>query len=298
MSTQSKYIWYDGRFVPSRKAVVPFLTHSLHYGSGVFEGIRFYETPQGPAVFRLSDHMKRLFLSARVMGYTVRFSEKEMERAIIALVKKNGFRSGYIRPMIWYGEKMGLEPHGAPVHAACACWPWGKYLAKETVNVCISRFVRVHPRSSVMSAKVSGTYANSVLASLDAHQRGYDEALLLDREGTIAEGPGENIFFVKRNTLVTPPLGAILPGITRDSIKTIARDLGFSVKERRVKPRDLRSFDEAFFCGTAAEVNAIARIEKVIFAGGKEGSVTKKLREAYTDVVTGKNRKYLRWLSY
>lgn len=294
---KTQHIWRDGSFTPLSKATVPFLTHSLHYGSAVFEGIRFYTTEQGPAVFRLHDHISRLFLSAKTMGMRIPFSQKTIEHAVLELITKNGLTSGYIRPLVYYGEKMGLQPAGAPLHVAIACWPWGKYLTKETVSVKTSSFMRVHPRTSVMAAKISGNYANSVLASLEAHREGYDEALFLDHAGNIAEGPGENIFFVKGKTIVTPPEGAILPGITRNSIMTIAKDLGYTVKEQTIKPKDLKKFNEAFFCGTAVEVNGIGKIDGVVFNKGKEGQTTKHIREAYAQTVSGTLPRYKKWLT-
>lgn len=294
---KTQYIWKDGSYIPLSKASVPLLTHSLHYGSAVFEGIRFYNTAQGPAVFRLHDHIARLFFSAKTMGMNIPFSQKTLESAILELIKKNGLTSGYIRPLVYYGEKMGLLPMGAPIHVTIACWSWGKYLTKETVAVKISSFMRVHPRTSVMNAKISGNYANSVLASLEAHQKGYDEALFLDHKGNIAEGPGENIFFVKGKTIITPSEGSILPGITRNSIMTIAKDLGYTVKEQTIKPKDLKKFDEAFFTGTAVEVNGIGKIDGVVFNKGKEGTATKRLRETYAQAVSGALPRYKKWLT-
>lgn len=293
---KTQYIWKNGIFIPLSKATVPLLTHSLHYGSAVFEGIRFYNTARGPAAFRLRDHIARLFFSAKTMGMRIPFSQKTLESAILALIKKNELTSGYIRPLVYYGEKMGLLPMGAPLHVAIACWPWGKYLTKETVAVKTSSFMRVHPRTSVMNAKISGNYANSILASLEAHQKGYDEALFLDHKGNIAEGPGENIFFVKGKTISTPLEGSILPGITRNSIMTIAKDLSYTVKEQTIKPKDLKKFDEAFFCGTAVEVNGIGKIDGIIFNKGKEGPTTKHLRETYAEIVAGALPRYTKWL--
>ncbi|MCR4322918.1 MAG: branched-chain amino acid transaminase [Candidatus Azambacteria bacterium] len=295
---KTQYVWLDGGIIPLEKATVPLLTHSLHYGSAVFEGIRFYNTGHGPAVFRLHDHIARLFFSAKTMGMRIPFSQKTIEQAILALIKKNGLTSGYIRPLVYYGEKMGLSPTDAPLHVAIACWPWGKYLTKETVAVKISSFMRVHPRTSVMTAKISGNYANSVLASLEAHREGYDEALFLDYKGNIAEGPGENIFFVKGKTVVTPPEGSILPGITRNSLMAIAKDLGYTIKEQTIKPKDLKKFDEAFFTGTAVEVNGIGKIDDVIFNKGKEGQITKHIRETYAQIVSGALPRYKKWLAY
>lgn len=290
-------VWFDGKFITVAKATVPLLTHSLHYGSAVFEGIRFYKTPKGPAIFRLPDHIKRLFFSARTMGMKIPFSEKEIIGATTELVRKNKLTDGYIRPIAWYGEKMGLYPKNAPLHIAIACWSWGKYLKKESASVCISKFARIHPRSSVMTAKISGHYANSVLASLEARKKGYDEALLLDWCGNIAEGPGENIFFVRGNTLTTPPSGSILPGITRNSVITIAKDISLRVQEKNIKPKDLRLYNEAFFTGTAVEIHPIEKIDKIAFQDAN-GKITKQIKEIFFKAVRGEVKKYRHWLTF
>lgn len=294
----TKFVWMDGAFIKGEQATVPLLTHSLHYGSAVFEGIRFYETAKGPAVFRLNDHIKRLFYSAKVVGMKIPFTQKELVDAILELIEKNKLTSGYIRPIVFYGSKMGLDPCGADVRVAIACWPWGKYLEKEVVKVKTSPYMRIHPKSSVMTSKISGHYANSILATIDAKKQGYDEALLLDYKGNIAEGPGENIFFVKGDTLVTPPAGSILPGLTRDTIMTIARNLGYKIVEKNIKPNDIIKFDEAFFTGTAAELTAIGTIGAVKIGAGKEGGVTRKIRETYHRLVRGELPRHEKWLAY
>lgn len=291
------HIWIDGNLMPAKKAVVPFLTHSLHYGSAVFEGIRFYQTETGPAVFRLDEHLKRLMYSAETMGMKVPFSKRDIADAIATVIRKNKLTSGYIRPLIWYGERMGLSVTAAPVHVGIAAWAWGKYLHKEAVSVELVTTRRIAPSTADMGAKVSGHYFNSILASIEAAKKGKDEGLLLDVSGAIAEGPGENIFFVKGKTLYTPRLGTILSGITRDSIITLARDQGYTVKEATIKPGDMKKFDEAFFVGTAAEVNAIASIGNITFNKKREGEVTRILRETYAKVVRGKLPKYKKWLT-
>ncbi|MDP1884322.1 MAG: branched-chain amino acid transaminase [Candidatus Moranbacteria bacterium] len=298
MADKKGYIWMDGKFTPFAKAQIHVLNHSLHYGSAVFEGIRCYMTPNGPAVFRLQEHIGRLFHSAQTMGMKMPFTKKQVAQAVLELVKKNKLQEGYIRPIVFYGEKMGLDPAGAPVHLAIVAWPWGKYLEKESVSVKISSFARIHPGSSVMTAKISGHYANSIVASLEAKKAGFDEALLLDWRGNIAEGPGENIFFVKNKTLYTPKAGMILPGLTRDSVMVLARELGYKVAEKDVRLKDLPEFDEAFFVGTAAEINAIGKIDGHIFGAGGEGIVTGKIRENYARIIHGENKKYKKWLSY
>ncbi len=298
MSLQTKFVWLNGQLVPFAKAQIHVLNHSLHYGSGVFEGIRFYQTSKGPAVFRLKDHLDRLAHSAEVMGMKINFNQKELIFAVSEVIKRNQLKEGYIRPLIFFGERMGLNPQGAPVNVLIAAWPWGKYLEKESVKVKISSLKRIHPDSSVMTAKICGHYANSILASLEAKKAGFDEALFLDCYGNIAEGPGENIFFVKNQKIYTPQIGTILPGLTRDSLMSLAKDNGFSINEKSIKPKELKKFDEAFFTGTAAEVNAIGRIDEVIFQDEGEGPVTKKLREAYFELVHGENQKYQNWLTW
>jgi len=298
MQKLADYIWLNGEFIPFEDTKVHILNHSLHYGSGVFEGIRCYDGLNGPAVFRLDDHIKRLFKSAEVMKMTIPYTEKKINSAILETIKKNKLKECYIRPLVFYGGKMGLDPAGVEVNVMIAAWPWGKYLTKDAVNVQISDFTRIHPKSSVMTAKISGHYANSILASTHAKRDGFDEALLLDWQGNIAEGPGENIFFVKDSTLFTPNKGTILPGITRATIIEIAhRELGFKVKEKDIKPEEIKDFDEAFFVGTAVEVNAIGKIDDTEFTGDKEGETTKKIRELYFDIIHGKAKSYEKWLS-
>ena len=293
-----KFIWFDGAFIPFKKAKIHLLNHSLHYGSAVFEGIRCYETEKGPAVFRLKDHVSRFFHSAEVMGMKIPYSRKKLTGAVKNLINKNKLKECYIRPIAFYGEKMGLLPIGAPLSVAIAVWPWGKYLEKESVAVKISPFQRIHPKSSEMTTKISGHYYNSIIAALDAKKSGFDEALLLDWKGNIAEGPGENIFFIKEKKIFTPRAGSILPGITRDSVIKIAKNLGFQVIEKNICPGEIRRFDEAFFTGTAVEVNAIGRINKVIIRNGKPGQITNKIKEKYNDAIRGKIAKYKKWLDY
>jgi branched-chain amino acid aminotransferase len=288
--------WFNGKFIPLKSASVPLLNHSLHYGSGVFEGIRCYNTVNGPAVFRLKTHIDRLFHSAEVMGMKVSFSRAEIIRATKELIKKNKLKECYIRPIIFYGGKMGLSPIGAPIEFAIAVWPWGKYLGHDKVSVHIAKFIRLHPQSGVMTAKISGYYFNSILASVDAYKNKADEALLLDARGYIAEGPGENIFFVRGKTLFTPKKGTILPGITRDSIIKIAKDLGYKVVEKDIWPKEIKKFDEAFFTGTAAEITTIGRIGRAAFP--KKPKVSETLAKAYFAAIHGQNKKYFSWLDF
>lgn len=294
---KSKYIWFNGKFIHWEAAKIHLLTHSLHYGSAVFEGIRFYETTQGPAVFRLDDHLSRLFFSAKAMDMKVLYSKSQLKKSALELIKRNNLKAGYLRPIIFFGEKMGLNPIGADLNVVLAVWPWPKYLEGEVIKVKISRFQRIQPGSSLMGAKISGHYFNSILATLDAKKAGFDEALLLDWQGNIAEGPGENVFFVKGKNLITPKAGAILPGITRDSIIKIAKDLGLKVIEKNIRPKDIKKFDEAFFCGTAVEIAPIGQIDKIKIGRDEIGPVTKEIQKAYQDVVRGENNKYQKWLS-
>lgn len=281
--------WFNGEIREEVK--IDVLNHSLHYGSAVFEGIRCYETAKGPAVFRLKEHIERLFHSAEVMGMSVPYSQKEILSAVKEVVKVNGFKECYIRPIFFYGEKMGLLPKEAPVNCVVAAWPWGKYLKKDAVAVKISSFSRINPHSLVMTAKVSGHYVNSIIASLEANREGCDEALLLDEEGCVAEGPGENIFFVKEDVFYTPKKGLILPGITRDSVIEIIKEKGYAVEEIKIKREDLQNYDEAFFVGTAVEVNAIASIDDTVFSCREK---TEEIKTAYNDAVRNNEK----WISY
>jgi branched-chain amino acid aminotransferase len=271
------YIWMDGKLIPWEEAQVHVLSHALHYGSGVFEGIRFYETPDGVAIFRLDDHTKRLFYSATVLEMQIPFTEEEINNATVEVVAKSGV--------------------GAPVNIIIACWPWGKYLADRPLRVKISDFMRIHPKSLVSDAKVTGHYVNSILASLEVRGEKYDEAILLDYEGNVAEGPGENLFLVRGGELITPPFGKILKGITRDSAMRIAKDLGISVKEETIRKEDLFTADELFFTGTAAEVSPIGFLNEEKIGTGEEGPITKKIREKYMEAVSGKAPEYRSWLT-
>jgi branched-chain amino acid aminotransferase len=287
-------VWLDGKIIEENEAKVPLLTHSLHYGSAVFEGIRFYNTDRGPAVFRLEDHIDRLFFSASVMNLKITFTRDQLIKAVLEVIKVNNFTDGYIRPIGYFGNKMGLDPKGAPAHVAIAAWPWGKYLGDE-VKVKISKVMRIHPKSLNACAKVSGHYANSILATQEVRKAGYDEALLLDYKGNIAEGPGENIFFIKGKKIYTPQKGNILLGITRNSIITIAKDFGLQIIEKDIKPKEISSFDGAFFTGTAAEVSIISSIDKRKF---KKSEIAEMIRSKYQEIIHGKNGKYKKWLTY
>jgi branched-chain amino acid aminotransferase len=266
---------------------------------GVFEGIRFYETDRGPAVFRLQDHTRRLFNGAKKIFMDVPYTEEEINNAIVETIAKNGISSGYIRPIFFYGYgKMGLDPHGAPVNASIAVWPWGAYLGDDAVQVRTSKFIRIHPETTYADCKITGHYVNSIFASCEAKEKGYQEALLLDYAGNVAEGPGENLFLVKDNCILTPKLGNILQGITRKSIIEMAIDQGIEVDEREIKIEDVYEADEAFFTGTAAEVTPICCLDDKSIGKNCPGVVTRKLKELFLDIVHGKVDKYKDWLTY
>jgi branched-chain amino acid aminotransferase len=295
---KTKYIWFNGKFVRWQQAKIHILTHALHYGSGVFEGIRCYKTKNGPAVFRLKEHIERLFNSAKFLEMKIPFSKKEIQKAILELIKLNKVEECYIRPIVFYGHgKMGLNPKGAEINCAVILWPWGKYL-KDKVKVKISKFIRLHPQSVVSSAKVCGYYVNSIFATFDAEKDKFDESILLDYRGFVAEGSAENIFIVKNKKLLTPKLGSILPGITRDSIIKIAKDIKIEIIERDISVKELKNCDEAFFTGTAAEITPIYQINKKIINKGEIGEITKILQEKFYQIVHGGYKKYKNWLTY
>ena len=303
MIQETEKIWMDGEFVDWDKAKVHVLTHSLHYGLGVFEGIRCYETEKGPAIFRLKEHMKRLFDSARIFLLDVPFSEKALNEAVIKTVAINNVRECYIRPLVYIGYgAMGLYPKDSPVRVSIAAWPWGTYLGEEGINngirVKVASFIRGHVNSNLSRAKVCGYYVNSQLAKKEAISCGYDEALLLDTEGYVSEGSGENVFIVRNGVLKTTPLTSILEGITRDSIMEIARNEGIPLVQERFTRDELYIADEAFFTGSAAEVTPIREVDGRILADGKPGRVTRKLQSIFFDVVKGRNKNYEAWLTY
>lgn len=301
MVTESRYIWLDGQRTPWKEANIHVLTHSLHYGLAVFEGIRCYEGEKGSAIFRLKEHIERLFESAHVSGIDIPFSQKEIEQAVCETVRGNDLRSCYIRPLVFlgYGE-MGLYVTSNPVRVAIAAWPWGTYLGEDGlargIRVKISSFARHHVNVSLTRAKVAGYYVNSQFAKREVKKAGYDEALLLDTDGYVAEGPGENIFAVRRGILKTPPLTSVLEGITRDAIITLAQDLRIPVREERLTRDDLYLAEEAFFTGTAAEVTPIREIDDRRVGAGQPGPITRRLQETFFDVVHGKGP-HQEWLT-
>jgi len=296
------FIWMDGTLVPWPDATVHVLTHSLHYGSGVFEGIRAYPTARGPAVFRLTDHMRRLHQSASLLHVDLSYSVEELVEATKETIRANRLDSCYIRPIAYlgYGE-MGLNPLPCQVNVSIAVWPWGSYLGDEGVQhgvrMKISTWRRMDPNINPVAAKGTGIYINSSLAKVEALRGGYDEAILLNPTGTVAEATGENVFVVKNGVLVTPPLYAgALEGITRDAVMVIARDLGYEVAEQQLLRTDLYLADEAFLCGTAAEIVPIRELDDHEI--GEPGEVTRKIQETYFATVRGQVEKYADWLEY
>ncbi len=292
----------DGRFVDWDNAQVHVLTHTLHYGLGIFEGIRCYETAKGSAIFRLDEHIERLFKSAHIFLVEIPYTKKEIREAIIETIKVNRIKSCYIRPLVYIGYgAMGLYPKENPVNVSIAVWSWGTYLGEEGIEKGIriktSSFIRSHVNANMTRGKICGYYVNSQLAKKEAIACGYDEALLLDTEGYVSEGSGENIFMVRNGVLKTTPLTSILEGITRNSILEIAADEGIKIKEERFTRDELYIADEAFFTGTAAEVTPIREADGRVVGEGKPGKVTRRLQSIFFDIVKGKNRKYKSWLT-
>jgi len=297
-------IWMNGNFINWDEAKVHVLTHALHYGTGVFEGIRCYETKDGPAIFRLRDHMKRFFNSAKIYLMKIPYSIDELCKAIKETIKINKLKECYIRPIAFFGYgEMDLNPLNNPVEVAIACWPWGTYLGEEGlrkgVRCKISSWLRIDTRTLPPLAKATANYANSVLAKLEALSCGYDEAILLNQQGYVAEGPGENIFIINDGVLITPPLSAgALYGITRDSVIKIAKDMGIEFLEKNLLREDIFMADEAFFTGTAAEVTPIREVDGRIIGNGSRGPITEKIQKKFFDIVRGKDEKYKKWLDF
>jgi branched-chain amino acid aminotransferase len=297
-----KKIWMDGELVDWGEAKVHVLTHSLHYGSGVFEGIRCYKTLKGPAIFRHQEHMQRLFNSAKFYFMDIPYTTEELCKATKELIRVNQLEECYIRPLAYrgYGE-MGLNPLTTPVRVSIAVWPWGTYLGEEGlrkgIRVKVSSWERISPNVLTPASKNTGQYSNSILAKVESLNCGYDEAILLDYRGFVSEGPGENIFVVKNGVISTPPIHAsILPGITRDSVITLARDMGYEVLERDLTRAELYTADEVFFTGTAAELTPIREIDG--YGIGKPGEVTRKLQKKFFDVTKGRDMSHPSWLDF
>ncbi len=302
MADRDGFIWYDGKMVPWREATTHVLTHSLHYGLAVFEGVRAYNTEIGTAIFRLKEHTDRLFKSAHIYMMKMPYSREELMEAQLEVVRANKLESCYIRPIAFFGsEKMGISTRGASVHVSIAAWSWGAYLGedglKRGIRVKTSSYSRHHVNVSMCRAKYSGTYANSILANMEATEHGYDEALLLDVDGFVAEGAGENLFVIKDNKIYEPEIASALVGITRASVIEIAAELGYQVVSKRLTRDDIYTADEAFFTGTAAEVTPIRELDGRIIGAGTRGPVTEKIQARFFDVVNGRAPEYHRWLT-
>ena len=303
MADRDGFIWQDGKLVPWREATTHVLTHSLHYGLSVFEGVRAYKTDTGTAIFRLKEHTDRWCNSAHIYMMKMPFSKEVLMEAQKEVVRANKLESCYLRPIAFYGsEKMGISTRGATVHVAIAAWPWGAYLGEDGlekgIRVKTSSYARAQVNSILPRAKLGATYANSILANLEATQDGYDEALLLDVDGYVAEGAGENLFIVKDGVIYEPEMGSALTGITRASIIALAKDLGLEVKSRRLTRDDIYIADEAFFSGTVAEVTPIRELDNRKIGEGKRGPITQKIQSLFFDVVGGKVPAHADWLSY
>ena len=303
MADRDGIIWNDGKMVPWRNATTHVLTHTLHYGMGVFEGVRAYQTDQGAAIFRLSEHTDRLFNSAHIFMMKIPFDKDTLIKAQLEVVKQNKLESCYIRPIVFYGsEDMGISAKKLSVHVAIAAWPWGTYLGtdglEKGIRVKTSSFSRHHVNVNMCRAKSVTTYANSMLAHQEVIHDGYDEALLLDVNGYVAEGSGENIFIIKHNKIYTPDMTSCLEGITRASIIELAEEIGFPVIEKRITRDEVYCADEAFFTGTAAEVTPIRELDNRIIGNGSRGSITAKLQTMFFDCVKGKSNNHANWLTY
>jgi branched-chain amino acid aminotransferase len=304
MVAKANYIWLDGDFIPWDEAKVHILTHTLHYGLGVFEGIRAYHCHDGrTAIFRLKEHIRRLYDSAHVMQLAIPFTAAQVETACVELLRRNQQKEAYLRPLVFIGDGvMGLNPGDNPIRVVLISWLWGAYLGEEGllkgIRVKTSAFTRHHVRIMMTKTKTVGNYVNSILAKREAIHAGFDEAILLDTEGFVSEASGENIFKVKDGILRTPPLTSILPGITREAILTLARDMGITVREGKFSLDDLYLADEAFLTGTAAEVTPVREVDGRIIGAGTPGPVTKKLQAAFFAVVKGQDPNYQHWLTY
>jgi branched-chain amino acid aminotransferase len=302
MDDRDGVIWLDGKLHPWREAKVHVLTHTLHYGTGVFEGVRAYKAGQGTAIFRLADHTNRLFNSAHILRMQIPFSKDVINNACLEVVRENKLSSAYLRPICFYGsEGMGLRADNLKVHVAVAAWEWGTYLGKDAlekgIRIKTSSFTRHHVNISMCKAKANGHYINSMLAFQEAHENGYDEALLLDAEGYVAEGSGENVFIVRNGIIYTPDLTSALEGITRDTIIQLAQECNIPVKEKRITRDEVYIADEAFFTGTAAEVTPIREADNRQIGTGVKGPITEKLQRLYFDCVHGRHKDHVQWLS-
>ena len=304
MSLKTEKIWLDGTIIPWEDAKVHVLAHALHYGTAYFEGIRCYHLEDGrSAVFRLREHMRRLADSGKILGFPLPYDEERLQQATLEVIRANKLKECYIRPLAFVGlGEMGLYAPNNPVNVCIAVWPWGAYLGDEGIRngirAKVSSFTRHHVNVMMTKSKAAGNYINSVLAKTEVKNAGYDEAIMLDAEGYVSEASGENIFIVRNRKLKTTPLTSILPGITRDSILTLARDKGYEVVEERFTRDELYVADEAFFTGTAAELTPIREVDDRLIGAGRRGPVTAEIQETFFDVIKGKNAKYSEWLAY
>jgi branched-chain amino acid aminotransferase len=300
---ESKFVWKNGKIIPWSDATIHMSAHGLHYGTGVFEGIRCYNTVHGPAVFRLDAHLQRMFESAKTYGLPIPYSQDELMKGAVELVKANGFHDCYLRPIAFYGSgSLGVHPRNCPVDVAILAWPWGAYLGADAlekgIQVTVSRWKKFSSLAMPATAKACGQYLNSMLAVQDAVRRGFDEALLVDEDGIIAEGSGENFFMVRDgNVLTNDERDHVLMGITRDSVITLARDLGYKVYVGEMRLEELEVADEAFFTGTAAEVTPIAALDRRPIGNGKPGPITLELQKAYFAATSGRDPKHQNWLT-
>lgn len=302
MNLESKFVWMNGALVPYEKAVVPFLTPALHYGTAVFEGMRAYKTPQGPAIFRLKDHIARLLSSARILGFLdLPWTEEQIIAGSKAVVRENGFRECYVRPLIFAASgHMGLNLLGIVPGLGIAAWEWTGFVSPKAeargLRANVSSFTRHHPNVTMTKSKVAGNYGNSVLARTESARLGFDEALMLDPMGLVAEGTGENLFAVRQGVIYTPHRTTVLEGLTRDSVITIARDLGYEVREEPLTRDQLYVADELFVCGTAAEVLGIRELDFRPIGKGTRGPITTRLAQTFRQVVRGEEKKYIDWI--
>ncbi|MDP2945373.1 MAG: branched-chain amino acid transaminase [Atribacterota bacterium] len=300
---KAEKIWMDGKMVDWDEAKVHVCTHALHYGSGVFEGIRAYETESGTAVFRLKEHIERLFNSAKILKMDIPYTKEDIREAIKNTIKANKLKSGYIRPLIYRGfEQLGLNPFTCPVNCTIAVWEWGAYLGEEAlvkgIKTKISSYARSYINSTSQKAKICGNYVNSIFAKMEAIEAGVDEAILLDTRGFVTEGSGENIFWIKNGIIYTTPTATVLEGITRDSIIKIAGDMNYQFQEKYICRDELYISDEVFFTGTAAEVTPIREIDNYQIGEGKRGPITENIQKKFFAIAKGKEEKYLSWLDY
>ncbi|MCY4176971.1 MAG: branched-chain amino acid transaminase [Endozoicomonadaceae bacterium] len=296
---QQNIIWFNGEFICDEKANISIASHTIHYGSGAFEGVRVYETERGPAIFRAEEHTQRLFNSARLIGMKLPFDQKTILRAQQEVIRRNHFSSAYLRPVVFYNDNsLGVYPQGNDVHVSVIAWDWKNYFGAEKdqgISVVTSTFKRLYPGSVFAKAKITGHYVNSILALQEAKRKGYQEAILFDCNGFIAEGSSANIFLVKNNILYTPTDANILPGITRDTIMALARDANYQVVEKNLTRDELYLADEIFFSGTASEVTPVSFVDDLPVGDGTTGPVTTEMRDAYFEVTHGKSHKYEHW---